>query len=450
MSLRPPSPDDRPMALRPVSERVTKADPELVYEIKLWRRFAVFLGSLLLGVFIFWDAMIPKIGSLRKSLITSIRTKTEAQKPVAVVRPAPAPLPPKKEVQPPTPKPAPPRPVVLDSLPALDLSQVEFPAFDQWPTKITLPSLPTIQEVATQSDGELHIYRSPHYEFRSRVPLGADVVREFSRVFEATYLAVSRLPLDLRPQPERTRVRFVAELFEDMDKYLEAGGMAGSAGCYNRAAKTILVPLDSLGVKVLPGGRTIVERGGDANSTLIHEITHQLMNAWLPRLPVWLTEGSAEYMEVPQYLHGRFEFAQIQNLLVDHFTRGDSRFALTMLRPSQLLLVEPKEWAIALAGDNSTARENYQSSLLLTFYFFHLDKTSEGLSPIFQYFRDVEKGTPHPIACEKHLVRGRTAEVFDSDVRSALRQIGLHLELTSRGGREWDSKSMTAQVSQTK
>ena len=446
MSLRPPAQEERPMALRPVSERVVKADPEMVREIKLWRRFAVFLFSLVIGVFIFWDAVIPKIGTWRKLLITSIKSRDETPNSVAFTPPPTPKTAPKPNIQPPKPLPIAPLPQVPESLPALELKQVEFPAFDDWPSKITLASLPSIQEVPTQSKDDLHIYRSTHYEFRSRVPLGADVVREFSRVFEATYLAVSRLPLDLRPQPERTRVRFVAELFENTESYLEAGGMAGSSGCYSRAAKTILVPLDSLGIKVLPGGRTIVERGGDANNTLIHEITHQLMNAWLPRLPVWLTEGSAEYMEIPQYLHGRFEFAQIHNLLVDHVTRRTASSIPTMLRPSQLLLVEPKDWAVALASDNSAARENYQSALLLTFYFFHLDQDSDGSSPIFRYFREVEKGTPHPIACEKHLVRGRTAEVLDSDVKTALRQIGLTLELTSRGGRAWDSNSKTAQA----
>jgi len=43
------------------------------------------------------------------------------------------------------------------------------------------------------------------------------------------------------------------------------------------------------------------------------------MNQWLPGLPIWLTEGAAEYMVVPDYMHGRFNFGQIQNHLSSYF-----------------------------------------------------------------------------------------------------------------------------------
>ncbi len=64
-------------------------------------------------------------------------------------------------------------------------------------------------------------------------------------------MAVSRLPLDNRPHPEPTRKLFVAQLFRNKEKNMKAGGMAGSAGCYKRAESLILVPRDSLSIKVL-------------------------------------------------------------------------------------------------------------------------------------------------------------------------------------------------------
>ena len=53
----------------------------------------------------------------------------------------------------------------------------------------------------------------------------------------------------------------------------------------SRDQKCILVPLSSLGLKSFHD-RVQLDRGGDAQRTLIHEITHQMMNAWLPKLPV--------------------------------------------------------------------------------------------------------------------------------------------------------------------
>lgn len=87
-----------------------------------------------------------------------------------------------------------------------------------------------MEVVEDSASGGPYVYRSAYYEFRSDIPSGPDVVREFSEVFEATYMAVSRLPLDNRPYPEPNRKLFVAQLFRNKEKNMKAGGMAGSAG----------------------------------------------------------------------------------------------------------------------------------------------------------------------------------------------------------------------------
>ena len=294
-----------------------------------------------------------------------------------------------------------------------------------------------MEVVEDSASGGAYVYRSVHYEFRSDIPSGPNVVREFSEAFEATDMVVSRLPLDNRPHPEPTRKLFVAQLFRNNEKKMKAGGMAGSAGCYKRAESLILVPLDSLGIKVLPGGRTILERGGDSNGTLIHEITHQLMNQWLPRLPIWLTEGAAEYMVVPEHMHGRFNFGQIQNHLSFYFKQRIRGREIGMLSPSELLMIDAKLWSASLANESEGARQNYHSALLLTFYFFHMDGGPRKTSPIESYLRAVEKGMPHLVACQKYLVRDRSPEKLDDEVQTTLKSLGLFVALHSRGGRKW-------------
>ncbi|MBX7209571.1 MAG: hypothetical protein K1X78_14740 [Verrucomicrobiaceae bacterium] len=337
-------------------------------------------------------------------------------------------------------------PVALGSL---KLDPVEFPAEKSWPRLVALQGNPTVEIMQEDADADRFIYRSPHYEFQSDTRLGADVVREFARVFEATHMAVCKLPLDLRPAPENLRERFTARIFRSDQAYREAGGMEGSAGCYKRAEKCVLVPLDSLGVKVLQGGRTIMDRGGAANATLIHEITHQMMNHWLPRLPVWYAEGAAEYMVVGDYLHGRFSFGQIESLLQQYLSRRRAPGgSLRVLPPGELMALEPADWSRTLAGDHNASRQNYISALLLTFYFHHLDGDGSG-SGIVPYLRSIENGEPERDACRDHLVRGRTMDVLQSDMKAAYQSIRINISFEPRGGPVWKEHPGHAARSET-
>lgn len=332
----------------------------------------------------------------------------------------------------------PPAPAIVvdpEALGALKLEPNDIPAETEWPVSVHLPEPPPI-ETAMGEGMQRFVYRSPHYEFQSDTKLGPDVVREFARVFEVTHMAVCKLPLDFRPAPEPLRGKFTALLFEDEEKYLAAGGMAGSAGCYKRGEKAIFVPLNSLGVKVLDGGRTLLDRGGTANSTLIHEITHQMMNRWLPRLPVWFAEGAAEYMVVPEYLHGRFNFNQLDAQLRRYLQRRGSRDgkSYAMLKPGELMGLDRERWAQMMANASGEVKQNYVSAVLLTFYFYHLDAKGEGATA---YLRALEKGELEIDACRDHLVRGRSVETIEKEIGRAFGEIGITITFTSRNGPVW-------------
>ena len=161
------------------------------------------------------------------------------------------------------------------------------------------------------------------------------------------------------------------------------------------------------------------------------------MNQWLPRLPVWFTEGSAEYMVVPEYIHGRFNFGQIENLLTHYFKQRIRGNEIGMLLPSELLMIDSRRWSESLASHSETARENYHSALLLTFYFFHLDGDRRETSPVISYLRAIEQGIPHREACQTYLVRGRSHDALDDEVKSALTTLGLPIKFHSRGGPKW-------------
>jgi hypothetical protein len=54
----------------------------------------------------------------------------------------------------------------------------------------------------------------------------------------------------------------------------------------------------ALFIKARGPGMVFAFQGADFQIDVRHESTHALLNAWLPRVPLWLDEGLAEYFEV--------------------------------------------------------------------------------------------------------------------------------------------------------
>lgn len=332
----------------------------------------------------------------------------------------------------------PPRAVaVTETLASLKLESKGPPAETSWPRSVALTGTPEVTTVSEAADVAKFVYRSPNYEFVADSPAGADVVRECARVFEATYQLNCRLPLDLRPEPELGRERFVAKLFSGPRAYLAAGGMLGSSGTYDRGQACILVPITSLGIK-LTNGRMQTDRT-DSTDTLVHEITHQMMNAWLPRLPRWYAEGSADYVAMADYIHGRFFLNQMEDRLRVYLRRrehGQSGGPFQMLRPAELMALDAATWSQALASNAASATQNYASATLLTYYFYHLDGKGD-TAGMLGYLRAIESGTPEREAAKEHLVRGRTFELLEANIIDAFQKHGVSVVPVTRGGKVW-------------
>jgi hypothetical protein len=269
-------------------------------------------------------------------------------------------------------------------------------------------------------------YRVPPYEFRSDTKLGPDALRDFARVFKAAWLLNCLLPLDLRPTPEKDRDAFVAKIFRSYADYHAAGGMPGSSGTYIREQGVILVPLESIGVKIV-SDRVQTERS-DRHETLIHEITHQMMNAWLPRLPTWFIEGSAEYTAMAEYIHGRFYMSQMQDRLRNYLKmRGQKDRQIVMRFPAALMTTDSATWAQALGSNPYAANANYSSAAILTYYFYHLDGNGDA-AHVIAWLRDLERGRLPAEALEEHLVRGRNPEKLANDIVKAFHLIGMKVD----------------------
>ena len=309
-------------------------------------------------------------------------------------------------------------------------------ALKEWPRTISLADKPEIIVVREDEEKKEFVYRSPHYEFVCDSKLGANVVREFGRMFEATYELNCQLPLDLKPKPERLREIFQARLFTNKSDYMEAGALEGSAGVYMSGKKALMVPLSSLGVRMVGSRVSLESNSSESNGTLIHEITHQMMNHWLRVLPTWYVEGSAEYVEMLDYnSNGRFSLIGLNRQLKAYgasMSRGSKEFQMIDLE--ELMTIDPRTWASALAKDGM-ALSNYGSAGVLTYYFYHLDGEGDAKN-ITAYLRAVENLKSEEEgenAIKQHLLRERSYAQLAEDVKKALRKEGLDITFLPAG-----------------
>lgn len=296
----------------------------------------------------------------------------------------------------------------LPALPPPDLGSLSV-----WPHEVAIVGTPEVTTIREDEAAHEFVYQSPHYEFVANIRIGADAAREFSRVFEATRLLNVRLPLSFRPVPEGGASKFKALLYARYDDYQLAGGMPGSGGMYDLAQQALLVPITSLGAKVV-GGRVQIDRGGRANSTLIHEITHQMMHPWLPRLPRWYAEGSAEYVAMLDFLHSRFTLSELDEQLARYLKRrGSGNQKPVIMRPSLLMSIDGGKWAQVLGTDQGAAAQHYVSALVLTYFFYHLEGKGDAAS-IISWLRAIEDGTDETKASADLLLHGQSPAQFDN------------------------------------
>lgn len=302
-----------------------------------------------------------------------------------------------------------------------------------WPRSVGIEDTIEIEIVKEDEVAKEFVYRSPHYEFICDSKLGGNVVKEFGRVFEATYLLNCKLPLDLKPEPEALRTIFQARLFTEKEDYYKAGALAGSGGFYHSGIKALMVPLSSLGIKMVGSRVSLEHNSDDDNRTLIHEITHQMMSRLIRFLPVWYTEGSAEYVSMLDYNRtGRYSLAAMSRNLQKYMQWRDWNGAgktFTMIDLEELMNLDYRRWAAAFSGKKTLVNPNYGSAALLTYYFYHLDGDGDA-AHITACMHEVEKSRTIEesyAAMDKHLFRGRTYVQISEDIKKTFRKEGLEI-----------------------
>ena len=311
--------------------------------------------------------------------------------------------------------------------PAAPLGTVAAKPAAAWPsgTELKEPAVATIVKESTET--KEYIYRTQHFEFRCDSRLGADVVREFGRMFEGTREVNCALPLGIDPTPEKGQEFFVAKLYTDKQDYLSDGGVKGSAGIYSGGSKSIKVPIASLGLKLAGKHYTVVPQA--SNDTLVHEITHQMMNHWLGKIPEWYVEGSAMYVGSAKFHpSGHFTLPKLGQTVkeLEHLRPGKH----TLWHLNYLMPITRKQWSAGF-GDNpdGTVHRNYSSAIALTYFLYHGDDKGDGAHMV-AFMKDIGAGKKWQRAQDEHLIRGRSYAEIEKELAAFLHRGGMTIEWT--------------------
>ena len=230
------------------------------------------------------------------------------------------------------------------------------------------------QRVAREKDDrgayrDMHAYSTPHYDFWSSRDLAGANLQAVGMSFEATWKLMSVLDWS-HPWPVPVSGRHRVRIFDSMNAYHAAGGPKGSAGVFMMSHREFLVPFSSLAL------------GGKIESTLHHEGTHQCMQEFLTFLPLWVAEGTAEYVGSLDFRRGHFQLPMGPERLrrtIDLRTEAGPNLPIHPLSHATLDSILGTPWwpvggSANAPNDGLRTVFRYRSSLLVTAYFLEIER----------------------------------------------------------------------------
>jgi hypothetical protein len=294
-----------------------------------------------------------------------------------------------------------------------------------WPALVSVDIEQAIEVIKEDEAAKEYVYASPHYEFICDVKLNTSVVKRFSLLFEATNQVCRELPLGM-VKPFR-KERHKIHLFETREAYIAKGGPPDSAGVYiSRGGEgDILVPLTSLGVKKV-GSNYSVDYDKE-NTTLSHEITHQLTDAeyYEPGSRGWFTEGFAEYIANSGYRSGKFDIDDLGKLKARVTAYGEDgnggRALGEDITAPDLQQFFTQEYDSFLAN----AQLSYGLSALIVYYYFHMDGDKDAAN--LKAFLKALKEEKTPPQLFEPLLAGRTWDEMEAAITQGWRSRGVRI-----------------------
>ncbi len=261
-----------------------------------------------------------------------------------------------------------------------------------WPQNVVVSTRSIeIQPVEESAPARRFVYQSEAFQFTSQAKLAGSVMKEVARTFEATRSLVTALPWGVVCRPPEGMERYQAALYETRNDYVAAGGPANSGGVYMTGEKIFKVPFPSIGLEMR--GKTFFKNDNYSGDTLIHEITHQMMHDYLPFLPVWVIEGTAEYTEMLPYNAGTFRADSHKGAMRDHINEMQKRgYSASIDNLQTHMTMNRGQWSGIADSSNRSMGELYFRSVLIVYFFCHLDGDKNSKGTRFMKFMDAVHG----------------------------------------------------------
>jgi hypothetical protein len=249
-----------------------------------------------------------------------------------------------------------------------------------WPDTVEVSARSIeVSAIEESLENKNYVYRSEFFQFTAQDKLAVSVMKEIARTFEATHTLVKALPWGIDPAPPADLGYYQAKFYATRRSYMLEGGPENSGGVYFSKDRIFRVPFESLGVEMR--GKTWFKNSDYRNDTLVHEITHQMMHDFLPYLPTWVIEGTAEYTEMLPFNAGKFLASSHERGIKEYMKEFNERLGMTTADVGSIadhMNMTGQVWHEKADGGGREQARLYYASCLLVYYFSHLDGDGKG------------------------------------------------------------------------
>ncbi len=261
-----------------------------------------------------------------------------------------------------------------------------------WPEKVTPDEKALdVTLVSEATSDQQYVYHSRNFEFVSQDKLAGSVMKEIARTFEATRTLADALPWGIQPKPPADLGYYRAKFYVDRKHYTDDGAPANSGGVYMRRERIFKIPFESLGLEMR--GKTWFKNENYRNDTIVHEVTHQMMHDFLDFLPIWVTEGTADYTAMIPFKSGTFSSALHEKGIKEYIKSYQMRSSASLGdigSLTELMKMTRQEWHNRADKGPREQSRLYFSSCLLIYFFCHLDGDGHG-TPLLVYFDKIRE-----------------------------------------------------------
>jgi len=286
-----------------------------------------------------------------------------------------------------------------------------------------------VKKLEGLEDGQFG-YESEGFRFVADSKISDRDWRSIMVVCEGLRGAVRSLPLGIMAEADRRKAE--VRIFATEEDYHVAGGMGGTVGTYWSRSSEVLVWSRGL-IEPDPERGTFRLPKAKEYDLLVHELSHQVTDGEFRRLPVWFSEGFAEYLAAAHYSPGKYSFKDPSVSMKAHVTKylgalaKKDGFAIVPLRT--ITQLSTRAWAENTRnGEGHGPYLKYISASLLFHYFCHLDPKVKDGEAIRDFLDALRSGEPASKATVEQLLRGRSFDQIETEIEKYWRGRGLRFE----------------------